>query len=226
MHAHCEVIVPPTDHIEDAIESVMRPFDENSDESKHSFWDFYVIGGRFAGNKLVAKYDKEKIEEFYQWCRDEKITVSGLTCGKEEIKPVSQVATVDAKWNEMFPSDEPVPCPLFRHSNDQYAKGTNGTLAGDISTLFDASEVKCHRIIFCGPSWEASTGGRTGPLEATFMLCEDQWNGVNYMPIGWDGKVSSAVAAIEKEIENYKKKYRELLTPRDNWLAVTVDYHT
>ena len=72
MHFHCEIVLPPeTTDIDSAIQSVMAQFDENQPDdedhdTRHSFWDFYVIGGRWAGTKLVAQYDQAKLEERIQ----------------------------------------------------------------------------------------------------------------------------------------------------------------
>ncbi len=234
MHYHCEIIIPPTDDVEAAVKSIMEPFNEQpgdpDDEEYspgHAFWDFYVIGGRWAGNKLMVSYDKAAIEEFHQWLQDEGVTVSGFRCGKEKIEPTDQIPKVDAKWNEMFPplDGKPVACPMFNHSNDQYGRDGNGTIAGDICKLPEASSVECSRVIFAGSSWSGDHEW-AGPVKATFMLCDSQWNGVNHMNIKWDGKLATALSDFRKHIEHYADGYRERCEPQEDWLAVTVDYHT
>lgn len=236
MHYHCEVILPAgTGDIEAAVESVMKPFYENAEPSEdydpgHAFWDFYVIGGRFAGNKQLAGYDKSTLDLFYQRLKDEKIMVAGLRCGKQEISPKSQIEKVDAIWNEMFPQPGAVmvACPVFAHSNDQYGKDGRGTIDGDICSLADAKAVECSRVIFSGPSYQSQDQDCkwTGPLEATFMLCNAQWNGVNHMPVTWDGTVGGALKDWQDKLENCNDAYRALVTPTDEWITVTVDYHT
>ena len=99
------------------------------------------------------------------------MTVSGVQCGKHELQPATQIPAVDAKWNEMFPSGETVKCPLFAHSNDQYGRNDDGTIAGDISSLADSLDVECGRVIFGGPSHSGDSQW-DGPLEATFMLSD------------------------------------------------------
>src|SRR6185312_17302888 len=109
-------------------------------------------------------------------------TVAGLQCGKQELSPSSQIPKVDAKWNEMFPSVEFLPCPLFQHSNDQYGKGLSGTLPGDVCRLDAAPpDLECEGVIFAGPAYNSETKDHTGHLEAKFMLCDSQWNGCNHM---------------------------------------------
>jgi len=234
MHHHCEIIIPPTDDIESAIKSIMKPFDENQSQEDHdhnpsnTFYDWYVIGGRWAGTKLMAGYDQEKIKIFKQWLQEEKITVSGLQAGKQALSPEDQIPKVDAKWNEMFPSDagELMSCPMFAHSNDQYGRNGDGTIQGDICNLKDALAASCSRVIFAGPSYDSDSEKHTGPLEATYMLCGSQWNGVNYMDVKWDGKVKTALEMFVGKLSNYGDEYRERVVPKDEWLVVTVDYHS
>lgn len=124
-HYHLEVIMPPQTDIISAIDSIMLPFDENrrgeEDHSGHDFWDWYVIGGRWAGTKESCRYDAGKLEEFYKWLQVEKITVAGLQCGKQALQPKSQIPKVDAMWNELFPTEDRTvtPCPLFARSLKQ-----------------------------------------------------------------------------------------------------------
>jgi len=231
MHYHCEIVIPPTANIEESLKSVMAKFDENLEESedyssKYAFWDFWVIGGRWAGHKLLAQYDPKQIDEFYAWIDSEKITVSGWQAGKHELSPATQIPKVDAMWNQMFPSAIPIKCPLFRHSNDQYGKGLAGSLPQDVMRLGDVPErLGCSRVIFAGPSYESRTKANTGPLEAKFMLAEDAWNGC-IMKVDWDGKLKTAVEKCRDHFKNYNPDYIEQVLPKDEWLAVTMDYHS
>lgn len=231
MHYHCEIVLPPnTDDIESAVASVMAPFDENQEDSEGvpTWWDWYVIGGRFAGSKLMASYDKDKLEEFHQWLLSEGVTVARLQCGKQEISPASQIPMVDSKWNEMFPTGNGtmVACPIFQHSNDQYGRDQKGTIDGDICPLSEARQASCCRVIFASPSYDRDTEEFTGPLEAAFMLSDSVWNGVNLEDTNWDGTMQGALALYEKRLERYKSEYRSRVEPTDEWLTVTVDYHS
>lgn len=231
MHYHCEIVIPPTTDIEAAIASVMEPFNEQpkdpEESTKHTFWDFWVIGGRWAGRKLLAQCDQEKLKAFYAWLSEEKITVAGVQFGKQEISPAQQIPKVDAKWNEMFPSAQPRPCPIFRHSNNQHGDGLSGTLPHDVQRLSDVSpELKCSRVIFAKPSFESKTNEHTGPLEASFMLVESAWNGCNHMPVQWDGKLTTALAKYRESFRTHRDEYAAKIDPKDDWLVVTVDYHS
>jgi hypothetical protein len=228
MHYHCEIVIPPTTDIEAAVTSVMKQFDENDEENRRAaFWDWWVIGGRWAGHKLLAQYDQAKLDEFHEWLQAEKVTVSGLQCGKQELKPATQEAKVDAKWNEMFPSAEFLPCPLFAHSNDSYGKGLSGTLPNDVSRLGDVPPtLKCSRVIFAKPGYASDTKDWTGPLEAEFMLCESQWNGCNHMKVDWDETFGSALEQYREQLKNRSDEYAAKVNPASDWLVVTVDYHS
>jgi hypothetical protein len=67
-HYHLEIIMPRTADISKSIEEIMLPFseneEENEDHSGHSFWDFYVIGGRWAGAKERCTYNTNALEQF------------------------------------------------------------------------------------------------------------------------------------------------------------------
>lgn len=232
MHYHCEIVIPPVMNVEEAIAAVMKEYCEHGDNedgerNRHGFWDFWSIGGRFAGTKLLAQYDEAKLEEFHAWLRQEKVTVSGVQCGKQELSPADQIPKVDAKWNEMFPSNEFLPCPLFRHSSNPYGKSLSEALPRDVQRLADVPEtLTCSRVIFAKPSYDSETKQYTGPLEAEFMLVEDAWNGCNHMKVDWDGKVKTALAKYCERMKNYKQEFVAMATPKDDWLVVTVDYHS
>ena len=67
MHHHCEVIMPPSSDIGKDLEKIMSPFYENRDDCDgNEFWDFYVMGGRFAGTKETCGYNQERLDEFYK----------------------------------------------------------------------------------------------------------------------------------------------------------------
>lgn len=231
MHYHCEIVLPPdVEDIPAAIESVMRPFCEEqkdpADISRHCFWDFFVIGGRFAGSKQLAKYQGEKLDQFYQWLQDEKVTVSGIQCGKQQLNPATQIPKVDAKWNELFPSPSGVAaCPIFEHSNDQYGSGVEGTIDGDISRLGDSKLVTCERLIFAHRQYDHETKKYTGPFQAMFMLQQEVWNGTNFEKTAWKGAVGAAYDMCLEWLAGYNDEYKTQNQPTEDHLCVTVDYH-
>ena len=233
MHYHLEIIMPPVDNIEAAIESIMAPFSEDCSEGKDnveycrpSFWDWWQIGGRYAGDKYMAQFDKEKIDEFYKWLKDEKITVSGLQFGKQELSPPSQIDKVDMKWNEMFPRKDFQSCPIFLHSNRN-----SGPLDMDICKVSEIPKnATAYRVIVAAKRFE-KTGEDTysyiGPLEAFYMVEQSFYNGVSFHDSTWDKKILSAIEASQNNIsDRASEDYKNTHTIHDDWIAVTVDYHS
>jgi len=58
MHYHLELIMPPTENIEESIEQILEEYNENfssQEEGKvknqQAFYDYWVIGGRCSGRK-------------------------------------------------------------------------------------------------------------------------------------------------------------------------------
>ena len=233
MHYHLEIIMPPTDNIDEAIESIMAPFGEdcnaerdNIDCCRQSFWDWYQIGGRYAGEKYMAQFDKDKIEEFYEWLKDEKVTVSGLVWGKQELSPASQIDKVDMKWNEMFPEKTFQSCPIFFHSNRN-----SGPLDMDICKVSEIpKEATAYRVIVAAPGFMKigeDTYTYSGPLEAFYMVEQSFYNGVSFHDSTWDKKILSAIEVSQKKIsDRASEDYKNTHTIHDDWIAVTVDYHS
>lgn len=216
--------MPPTEDIEAAVKSILEPFNENGKDEEgndhsHAFWDWWVIGGRWSGQKLVEQFDKEKVAEFEKWLQDEKVTVSGVQFGKQQIQPSDQIPKIDAKWNEMFPmpNGELVPCPLFQHSGK--------SLPGDVLPLSESKGATASVVIFAGPDFDSETDDYTGPPEAKFMLFKQIWNGVTHQDTTWNGSLSSALDMHLENLEQYSDAYRAIATPNDGWIVVTVDYH-
>lgn len=222
MHHHLEIIMPTTQDIEAAIAKILAPFDENSEDRGecHTFWDWYVIGGRWTGTKESCKYDAEKVEQFYEKLRELKITVSSVQCGKPALKPESQIPMVDNLWNEFFPTEDGtvVPCPRFAHATNQY--DSDDLWACDICRVDEIPDnLIASHVIITRPTDD-------GSVKAEFMLVEDVWNGLNFMKVDWDGNVKTALAQYEKKLEHYRDEWREKASPKPDWICVTVDYHS
>jgi len=223
MHYHLEIIMPPTDNIEAAVSKILAPFneqgtDEDGESNRHAFWDWYVIGGRFAGSKFQATLDKANLDKFYAELKERKVTVSGLTAGKQELKPESQIPMVDALWNEYFPQTNGGPCPLFNHANNQYK--SDSLLPNDVMAFSDVPQsLEASRVILAAPNYNDE-------LAAEYMVSDSIWNGVNYEDTLWDETFGGAVSIFTKKRAGYKAEYAEKRTPKDDWLVVTVDYHS
>jgi len=205
MHCHCEVIMPPTNDIQKTITEILEPFNEKNEEnsSGHPFFNWFVIGGKWAGTKETCRYDTDKIDLFCKRLEEAKVTVSGIQFGKQELSSKSQIPIVDKMWNDLFPTEngEITPCPIC---------------------MFDEipDSLSCSRVIIAAPSHNGES------IEAKFMICEDQWNGVNHMPIEWDGKVKQAIKMFTDKFKTYSPEYVKTIMPQSNWICVTIDYHS
>ena len=212
MHYHLEVIMPPTSDVQKALEDILAPFNENSEDRTGAFWDWWVIGGRWSGAKRKATFPKDKLADFQQWLKDEGITVSGIQWGKQELSPAYQIPKVDAKWQEMLGVTGP--CTLFRHANKH-----SDTLDGDVCTLGEVRDDTASRVIIAGPAFD-------GGVEACYMVEREYWNGVSHVKTVWDGEVRSALAMWRDKLAQCNAEWREARTPTEDWLVVTVDYHS
>lgn len=238
MHHTLEIVMPPvpgvemptTEHIQECVSVIMAPFNEDPEipededeaaeiryQMRNSFWDWWVIGGRFAGNKLMAALDQDKLNAFMEELTKRKVTVSGIQCGKQELSPASQIPMVDELWGEYFPEHKGQACPIFRHSNDAYG----GTLPDDVLHFKDTPRsLKASRVIIAGPNHDNTK------MEAHYMVSDDLYNGVNWVKTGWDGTLGEALNAFMEYAERWRDEFKEARIPTDNWLVVTVDYHS
>lgn len=200
-HYHAEIVMPPNEGVESTIARALAPFDENSeDASRKAFWDWYVIGGRWNLAHQTARIGKQRLEAFFQRLRDEKITVSGLQMGKQELQPAEQVPKVNAIWAEMFP-EEKGPCPHFRNTEAKPCLAQNVCLVREIP-----DELMCETLIVC-----------RADLKVEWSIVREMyhrsiWNGATHQDTTFDGNVKKALSSIEDV--------------KPDWLCVTVDYHS
>lgn len=217
MHYHLEVIMPPTDDVKAALEEILHPFNENGDKddedrSGHPFWDWWQIGGRWSGQKLLHAFGEPRIQAFRELLADRHITVSGIQAGKPNLSPAHQVELVNRLWRDHFPESPVKECPLFA----DYTGHDGDTMPlGQVALDFS-----CHHVIIAG------AGYQEGTLTAQEMVIEKIWNGVSYQPTTWDGTLGAALDFASAKMVNYKEEYRASRTPQPDWLVVTVDYHS
>lgn len=227
MHYLLEIILPnDTKDIKNAVEQIMNPFSENREDdenhSGYSFWDWYVIGGRWAGQKLISTFDKEKVDKFYRLLNQHGITVSSITCGKQEIKPEDQIPFVDDLWNELFPENDGRPCPIFNHSNNQYDK--YGIICGDIMPVKECLDFDCGHVIIA--SLHDYNGKYPSEFVADYMVKDSIWNGVIHQNTDFKGCVGEAIRMFKDHIKNYNPDYIKKFENIENWLSITIDYHS
>lgn len=211
MHYHLEILMPPTDDVMSAVTTILAPFDENAEHAVHPFWDWWQLGGRYSGSKLEASASPDSISAFRAELHRLGVTVSGLVWGKQELQPASQAEAVDALWREMCPGAGSV-CPMFKHSGD--------SMSMDVCRL-DAVPKSLTAFAFIH-----AAAGFKDELRAQTMLRRDLWNGVTHQSTDWSGNVAEAIGRAVKTCERYKDEYAAKVIPQQDWLVVTVDYHT
>lgn len=201
-HAIAEIVMPPTNNIEAAVKQAMAC----NCEDRPDWWDFYVIGGRFSGNKMLARIATEKIFSFYAELAKRKITVSAVQFGKQTICPEHHIPTVDKLWQEMVPGfgDK---CILFSHAHDQY--GGSGIFAGDICHVSEIpANLECDRLIV------ARNRQYGAGLFVEEMLVKSLWNGISWQSTKFSGNVKEGITLVGEQC-----------AVADDWVVVTVDFH-
>ena len=93
-----------------------------------------------------------------------------------------------------------------------------GTLA---DCLTDLADQPIWRLIVAGPRLNDENR-----LDVASMWVAEQWNGTTYEPTGWDRTIKHALRLHKARLVDLDETHREARTPRDDWLGVTVDYHS
>ena len=52
------------------------------------------------------------------------------------------------------------------------------------------------------------------------------WNGVNFLNTDWNGEIQTALDSHKKDVSLLREDVQNKLTPNDDWLVITVDYHS
>lgn len=212
MHYHLEIVMPPTDNVEGAVEEILAPFDENNEKSYMPFWDYWKIGGRWSGAKTTSAFSEERMTAFHSALHDAGVTVSGLRTGKPTLNPASQIPKVDEMWRQHFPESAIKECPLFDHYKGAW---------GDVMRLGDIpADLEASHVIVAALSYDRKV------TEAVYMTQKDMYNGVSFIATTWSGKVADAISAHLDTIKGYPDDYLARATPTPDWLVVTVDYHS
>lgn len=222
MHYLVEIILPlmEREKVAEAVATVLAPFNENDEEASDAFWDWYVIGGRWAGAKTEAMLDPEKLEQFNAKLKEMEVKVHGLIAGKQTLVD-EFVEPVDALWREMFPGAGDK-CILFDHAHDKYSG--DGGLPGDICLLSEVPDGHtASRVMFCSYNYE-------NKLTCEEMLCKEVWNGVTFQDTNFDGRVKQAIEWRNERLSgrSYKEEYveRNLINDKSKWLCISVDIHS
>lgn len=223
MHHRLEVILPQPDGfvfdeagislLETTLGPLLEPFSEYAPEeiaSTCTFFDYWIIGGRWSGDKLIARLDPDTIAAFNAELNSMKLTISAVQAGKPSLQPESQADQVNDLWQRYFP-DCLYPCPYFMSPWEH-------TLS-DICTVGQIPDgLTAHRVMIFGPTYRGFTTLHT-------HYAREVWLGSNYMKTDWDGNVMAAIHKHQLRFSNDSDFARKARV-QDDWLSVTVDYHS
>ena len=82
------------------------------------------------------------------------------------------------------------------------------------------AELECATFIVVGPADKEG-------LEICHMLRDSIWNGVTWQDTQFDGNVMRAIDDWADKLKRvYSEKYAETHAIRDDWLCITLDYHS
>ena len=247
MHELVEVVIPPVvgelgdekewyPTVEGALEDTLKKLCTSVKPKKRhpgAFWDWYVIGGRFAGSKLRKKVildvGQEAFDRMWDKLDERGPMCSGVVAGKQSIVKPEDQEFADNLWRELSGRDEPN--PYFEHSNNQYAPGLAGTLPMDICRLSEVPENHtCRRVVFATQRQkyveDREPGGRfvaQDRIKPFFMLSAEIWNGFTFEETAWDKTFKSALELYRKQGECINQEFCP--QARDDWWVISVDAH-
>jgi len=207
-HSVCEVITPPRrpehdgDYVGLSVCQVMTSLAMEGDE-RPDWWDWYVIGGRWSGQHVVAGLPEDKLKGFCEELERRQLPDS---CDYFEGLNSKDQEAADALWREFFPGAGDK-CLLLHRCGEQ---SVDVMPVGQLPKRLSAAT-----LIVAGPDCSDEH-----ELRARFMLHTKVWNGCNLQPTNWDGNV---LKGIELAKDDYVKTHLDPVTAE--WLAVTVDYH-
>lgn len=210
MHYQLEVILPPGGTtLDEDLALVMDSFREEQEDGDDApgtadWYDWWEIGGRWSGNHALAHVEPALLAAFREELHQRKVTVSGIQFGKQELSPATQIPEVDRLWREMVPrcGNE---CPLFQHSKP----------TGDVCLYSEVSgTLKAKRVIICERR-------EAGGIRVRRMVVTSLWNGTEHQKTDFDGNVRAFVEAQRMSESGWPKP----VDVKDDWVAVTIDYH-
>ena len=219
MHYRGEIVIPPVDNVEEFINEMLEPWNEkykymetatSDKQNPYAFFDYFVVGGRYNGDKVLDSLPENGRERFYKRLNAEHVTVSGIQFGKQTLQPTSQKSLVDSIWCEMFPDNILKECPLF----DNY-KGN----MWDIMPLANIpQQTEAYYVIIAKAD--------VSKPNVSHIFQKEVWNGKDWLECKFDGCVTTALEMVNKKLDHLDETARAAFLPNEKWLCVTVDFHS
>ena len=201
-HYHVELILPPTPRFEirERVLEILLPLRKGDDEATwpaDPLFDWYKIGGRFAGTKHGLRCDPERRRKFYEELYSDEFT-SDDDLSKLGFWGDDQLPAVNALWRKWFPEDEVGICPFI---------GPYPTRDQDICRVDRISdELKADTVV---------VGNEAN--QVVLRLKTEIWDSIKrkFIDTGFDGSVLDAL----------RRCRAAGVEPAGDWLAVTLDCH-
>lgn len=242
-HYHMELILPPQpdrEAVRKASHQILLPFREEQDPlpedeyheiyEGHRFWDWYVIGGRWTRDHIVARLDETKLQDFWDNFAEAGMEGPGFQMpgSHPQLTPES-VLRAHELWADFFPNDE---CPFWQ--KDGRRPGEACDHKSDICTVGELGEnAGAYRLLI------ATLDGHL-KYKAAHLISTSFWNSVSWQDAKWEGDVHQAIgdyngtrqAEIDRRrdkdgvADEWSLKYGIPSLVGDDWHAVTVDYHS
>ncbi len=204
MHNHVELIMPPSPvvEIQERVRELLYPLSQSAAEMAGTtgrLYDWYQIGGRFAGTKMSLRLDPERLHKFRQELYGEAFTndTRPVLLGQQRFWGTPDLPTVDALWRKWFPEEEAGACPLFDH----YPTGDQDICRVDRIP----DNLTAHAVVVGNED------------KVVFQLHTEIWDSTRseFQDTDFDGSVLNAL-----------RQGRACgVEPSKNWLAVTLDCH-
>ena len=202
-HYHVELIMPPTPWfaIEDRVLDILLPLRKGDDEETwpaDPLYDWYKIGGRFAGTKYGLGCDPKRLRKFYEELYSEAFATDVTVIGGARFWSDSDLPKVNALWRKWFPEDEVGTCPFI---------GPYPTGEQDICRVDRIPDELAADAVVVGNEAD----------QVVFRLAIEIWDSARqeFQRTGFDGSVPDAL----------RRCRAQGIEPAGDWLAVTLDCH-
>ena len=120
MHYHYELLIPPTDQPHFTITNIMDAYMlcDSCHNNSDAIGDWYVIGGRWAGEKLIKSLDPQKIKSYKKELKQSELRVMSVQAVKPTPCDKKNSLLADQVWRKHFPDINEN--PFMSDYSDQY----------------------------------------------------------------------------------------------------------
>ena len=226
MHEHLEMFLPPqaSENIEVWITNLLTPFavhykdEQYGDPNPYAFYDYYRIGGGYAGRHLLQRIDPDGSRTREIWA-----DYRALFDNQKHRDLDDEAVELRHRnlWRNHFPDGGPI-CPLFQ---------SNVKVESDICLVGELAPGLTAARMFVAQNRNGDTAGELPEhlnmhSVCFYMLCVEVWNGANLQRTDWNGLVSDGIERQQAHVrQHYRQEFYQDYAINDDWLVATIDYH-